>query len=167
MTAKLAADRMRRGPWTSCLTSWRRAASCKLQALTIVDTFSRFSLALEPRFTFRGANVVDVLEKVGREVGFPATIRVEQGTEFVSRDLDPWAYQRGVTLDFSRPRKANGQCLYRGVQRALLRRMPEYALGREPCGCAGKDEALGQIQQRGTPPWGNWAKAPDNAAELR
>lgn len=25
--------------------------------------------------------------------------------EFVSRDLDLWAYQRGVTLDFSRPGK--------------------------------------------------------------
>jgi putative transposase len=35
----------------------------------------------------------------------PATIRVDQGAEFVSRDLDLWAYQRGVTLDFSRPGK--------------------------------------------------------------
>ena len=35
----------------------------------------------------------------------PATIRIDQGTEFVSRDLDLWAYQRGVTLDFSRPGK--------------------------------------------------------------
>ena len=30
---------------------------------------------------------------------FPAAIRVDQGTEFVSRDLDLWAYQRGVTLE--------------------------------------------------------------------
>ena len=48
----------------------------KLRVLTIVDTFSRFSPALEPRFTFRGMDVVDVLERVGREVGLPATIRV-------------------------------------------------------------------------------------------
>ena len=54
---------------------------------------------------FRGADVVEVLERVGRQVGFPKTIRVDQGTEFVSRDLDLWAYQRGVTLDFSRPGK--------------------------------------------------------------
>lgn len=27
------------------------------------------------------------------------------GSEFVSRDMDLWAYQRGVTLDFSRPGK--------------------------------------------------------------
>ena len=59
----------------------------------------------QPRFTFRGADVVEVLERVGREVGLPATIRVDLGTEFVSRDLDLWAYQRGVTLDFSRPGK--------------------------------------------------------------
>ena len=28
-----------------------------------------------------------------------------RGTEFVSRDFNLWAYQRGVTLDFSRPGK--------------------------------------------------------------
>lgn len=61
------------------------ATGRKLRVLTIVDTFTRFSLALEPRFTFRGADVVDVLERVGRQVGFPASIRVDQGTEFVSR----------------------------------------------------------------------------------
>jgi transposase InsO family protein len=37
--------------------------------------------------------------------GFQRAIRVDQGTEFVSRDLDLWAYQRGVTLDFSLPDK--------------------------------------------------------------
>jgi putative transposase len=48
---------------------------------------------------------VAILEGVCNEVGFPATIRVDQGSEFVSRELDLWAYQRGVTLDFSRPGK--------------------------------------------------------------
>ena len=38
-------------------------------------------------------------------VGYPKTIRVDQGSEFVSRDLDLWAYAKGVTLDFSRPGK--------------------------------------------------------------
>jgi putative transposase len=37
--------------------------------LTIIDTFSRFSPAIEPRFTFRGADVVEVREWVSREVG--------------------------------------------------------------------------------------------------
>jgi O-antigen ligase len=34
-------------------------------------------------------------------VGFAATIRVDQGSESVSRELDLWAYWRGVTLDVS------------------------------------------------------------------
>lgn len=107
--AKLREDRR---PATRSNETWamdfvhdQLATGRKLRVLTIVDTFSRFSPALEPRFTFRGADVVEVLERVGRQVGFPATIRVDQGTEFVSRDLDLWAYQRGVTLDFSRPGK--------------------------------------------------------------
>jgi putative transposase len=45
------------------------AAGRKLRVLTIIDTFSRFSPALEPRFTFRGADVVEVLERVGRQEG--------------------------------------------------------------------------------------------------
>jgi putative transposase len=44
------------------------ATGRKLRTLTTVDTFSCFSLALEPRFTFRGTNVVEVRERVGREI---------------------------------------------------------------------------------------------------
>jgi transposase InsO family protein len=36
-----------------------------------------------------------------REAAERARIRVDQGTEFVARDLDLWADTRGVTLDFS------------------------------------------------------------------
>lgn len=45
------------------------------------------------------------LEGVCGEIGYPKTIRVDQGSEFVSRDLDLWAYTNGVVLDFSRPGK--------------------------------------------------------------
>ncbi|WP_404655230.1 integrase core domain-containing protein [Bradyrhizobium sp. USDA 336] len=81
------------------------ASGHKLRVLTIVDIFSRFSPVLQPQFSFRSSDVVAILESACKEVGFPATIRVDQGSEFVSRDLDLWAYQRGVTLDFSRPGK--------------------------------------------------------------
>jgi transposase InsO family protein len=36
----------------------------------------------------------------------PKTIRVDNGSEFISRDLDLWAYANDVTLDFSRAGKS-------------------------------------------------------------
>ena len=45
------------------------------------------------------------LERICKTVGYPRTIRVDQGSEFVSRDLDIWAYQKDVVLDFSRAGK--------------------------------------------------------------
>ena len=90
----------------------RELSTLTMRVLTIVDTFSRYSPALEPRFSFRGTDVVEVPERVGREMGLPATIRVDQGTEFVSRDLDLWAYQRGVNVHTGRSakRRINASC---------------------------------------------------------
>lgn len=48
---------------------------------------------------------MQALEQICAETGYPTMIRVDQGSEFLSRDLDLWAYARGVTLDFSRPGK--------------------------------------------------------------
>jgi putative transposase len=91
--------------WAMDFVHDQLATGRKIRVLTIGDTFTRFSPAIEPRFSFKAEDVVAVLERVGREHGLPQTIRVDQGTEFVSRDLDLWAYQRGVILDFSRPGK--------------------------------------------------------------
>ena len=77
----------------------------KLRILTIVDTYSRLSPAIDVRHNYFGRDVVNTLERVAREVGYPRTIRLDNGPEFVSKDLDLWAYMRGVTLDFSRPGK--------------------------------------------------------------
>ena len=46
-----------------------------------------------------------MLDRVCKEIGYPRSIRVDQGSEFVSRDMDLWAYANNVILDFSRPGK--------------------------------------------------------------
>jgi putative transposase len=89
--------------WAMDFVHDQLATGRKLRVLTIVDTFSRFSPALDPRFSYRGEDVIATLNRVCAEVGFPRAIRVDQGSEFVSRDLDLWAYRHGVELDFSRP----------------------------------------------------------------
>lgn len=91
--------------WAMDFVHDQLATGTKLRVLTIIDTFSRFSPAVEARFSYRGSDVVETLERVARQYGLPKVIRVDQGSEFVSRDLDLWAYARGVTLDFSPPGK--------------------------------------------------------------
>lgn len=81
------------------------ATGRKLRILTVVDTFSRLSPVIDPRFSYRGEDVVATLDQACRKIGYPKTIRVDNGSEFISRDMDLWAYQRGVILDFSRPGK--------------------------------------------------------------
>lgn len=77
----------------------------KIRFLTIMGTFSRFSPATDPRFSYRGEDVVQTLERVCRNLGYPKKIQVDQESEFVSRDLILWAYQKGAIRDFSRPGK--------------------------------------------------------------
>jgi len=91
--------------WAMDFVHDQLATGRKIRILTIVDTYSRFSPAVDPRFSYRGEDVVLTLERICGSVGYPKTIRVDQGSEFISRDLDLWAYQKGVTLDFSRPGK--------------------------------------------------------------
>lgn len=91
--------------WAMDFVHDQLATGRKLRILTIVDTFSRYSPATDPRFSYKGEDVVQTLERVCRADGYPKTIRVDNGSEFISRDLDLWAYARGVTLDFSRPGK--------------------------------------------------------------
>ncbi|WP_456776095.1 IS3 family transposase [Bradyrhizobium sp. USDA 4369] len=91
--------------WAMDFVHDQLATGRKIRVLTIVDTFSRFSPAVDPRFSYRGEDVVLTLERVCKAVGYPKTIRVDQGSEFISRDLDIWAYQKNVILDFSGPGK--------------------------------------------------------------
>jgi putative transposase len=91
--------------WAMDFVHDQLATGRKLRVLTIVDTWSRFSPAVDPRFSYRADDVVATLDRICAETGFPKTIRVDQGSEFISRNLDLWAYVNGVTLDFSRPGK--------------------------------------------------------------
>jgi putative transposase len=81
------------------------ATGRKSRILTIVDTHSRYCPAACPRFSYRGKDVVQTLNKVSGRNGHPATIRVNNGSEFISRDFDLWAYANDVILDFLRPGK--------------------------------------------------------------
>jgi putative transposase len=77
----------------------------RIRVLTLVDNHTRESLAIHVAQRIRGMEVAEVLERVSKEHGKPRMIRVDNGPEFISKDVDLWAYWNHVKLDFSRPGK--------------------------------------------------------------
>jgi putative transposase len=77
----------------------------RIRILTIVDNFTRESPHIVVGKGLKGHDVVKALDEAIKRHGRPQTIKVDNGPEFISRDLDLWAYFNGVKLDFSRPGK--------------------------------------------------------------
>jgi putative transposase len=77
----------------------------RVRVLTVLDLFTRASIAIRANARFSSGQVVNVLEEVSRLRGVPKSLRVDNGPEFTGKMLDLWAYFNKVTLDFSRPGK--------------------------------------------------------------
>ena len=83
----------------------------RLRALTVVDAFTREALAIEVDQGIKGEQVVAVVGRLALLHGALSAIQVDNGPEFVSKALDRWAYENGVTLDFSRPDQPTANAL--------------------------------------------------------
>jgi putative transposase len=77
----------------------------RFRALTIVDNFSRESVAIEAGASMTAQRVVAILQRLAVAGRCPKYITVDNGSEFISKALDQWAHWRGVQLDFIRPGK--------------------------------------------------------------
>lgn len=75
----------------------------KIRALTLVDNFSRKCLAIRVGQSIKGIDVVRIMNDVKDYYQvLPERIQVDNGSEFISKDFDRWAYENNVTLDYSR-----------------------------------------------------------------
>ncbi len=77
----------------------------KLRLLTVVDLYTRECLAIDVGQRLKGEDVVRVRNAIAAERGLPGAIKTDNGSEFISKVMDKWAYERGVGLDFSRAGK--------------------------------------------------------------
>lgn len=78
----------------------------RFRALTVVDNWSRKCLAIHVGQSIKGFDVKQVMQRICNQYNrVPARIQVDNGSEFISKILDQWAYENQVTLDFSRPGK--------------------------------------------------------------
>jgi putative transposase len=78
----------------------------RVRSLTIVDNCSRECLAIVVGTLLRGADVAEVLEALWLSRGMvPKRIQTDNGRVFISKEMDRWAYDHLVTMDYSRPGK--------------------------------------------------------------
>ena len=92
--------------WSMDFVSDQLFDGTKFRGLTVVDNYSRKCLAIHAGKSLKGSDVVEVMEIVTFEQEtLPKRIKVDNGSEFISKVLDKWAYENKVELDFSRPGK--------------------------------------------------------------
>ncbi len=77
----------------------------RFRFLTVVDIFSRECLAIEVGQRLTGENVVETINQILLKRGKPKQIFLDNGSEFISKNLDKWAYENQVALAFSQPGK--------------------------------------------------------------
>jgi putative transposase len=78
----------------------------KFRCLTVVDNFSRYCHAIRVGKSIKGIDVVEVMEALKKENGLvPMRIQVDNGSEFISKEFDKWAYENKVTSNYSKPWK--------------------------------------------------------------
>jgi len=102
-------ERMRpAGPnqvWAMDFVSDQLSDGRKIRSLTVVDIFTRESLAIEVGQSLKGEDVVRALTRLQQLRGVPKVLFCDNGPEFTGQLMDLWAYRNGVKIDFSRPGK--------------------------------------------------------------
>lgn len=77
----------------------------RFRILTLLDIATRRSPGAVVERSIGGPRVVRFLDQVAAEHGYPESINIDNGPEFISAALDQWAHAHGVQLHFSRPGK--------------------------------------------------------------
>ena len=62
----------------------------QLKCLTVIDEFTRESLAIDVSGSIRSGRVIEVLSRLISERGEPAVLRSDNGPEFVSKGNPPF-----------------------------------------------------------------------------
>lgn len=81
------------------------ASGRSIRVLTVVDAYTRESLAMEVDTSFAGLRVTRVLDKIIDQRGLPLAIRCDNGPELTSRHFLAWALERKIDLVHIQPGK--------------------------------------------------------------
>ena len=80
---------------SDCLTNGQ-----SFRTFNVIDDYNRESLAIEIDFSLPTERVIRVLGRIAEYRGYPASLRQDNGPEFISSKLKAWAKTHNVKLNF-------------------------------------------------------------------
>ncbi len=91
--------------WSLDFTMDSLANGAKFRTANLKDDCTRECPAIDVALSLPGTRVVEMLERVARERGYPDVITLDNGPELRGRALDGWAQRHNVELYFIDPGK--------------------------------------------------------------
>jgi len=89
--------------WSYDFVSDRTSDGRQLRLLTVIDEYTRESLAIEVRRSMTARDVITVLQRIVDQRGAPRYVRSDNGPEFVARALKDWLTASGIATLYIDP----------------------------------------------------------------
>jgi putative transposase len=89
--------------WTYDFVFDRCVSGQQVKLLTVVDEYTRESLAIRAATSITSGAVIEVLTRLIAERGTPAYLRSDNGSEFVATRVKEWLKQRGIQTLYIEP----------------------------------------------------------------
>lgn len=89
--------------WTYDFVFDRCANGQKVKLLTVVDEYTRESLAIRAATSIKSNAVVETLSRLVAERGAPLCLRSDNGSEFVARRVKEWLKAKGIQTLYIEP----------------------------------------------------------------
>jgi len=91
--------------WSMDFMSDTMVGNRKFRTFNLIDDCSREALAIEVDTSLSSKRIIRTLDRVIEQRGKPTTLRADNGPEFTSKDLELWAKDRGITIQYIQPGK--------------------------------------------------------------
>jgi putative transposase len=91
--------------WSMDFMSDSMVGGRRFRTFNLIDDCTREVLAIEIDTSLSSKRIIRTLERVILERGKPSTIRTDNGPEFTSKDLELWAKDNEIQIQFIQPGK--------------------------------------------------------------
>lgn len=91
--------------WSMDFMSDSLCCGRKFRTLNVIDDYNREALLIVPSFSLMSCRVIQLLDQLAEERGYPTDIRVDNGPEFRSSIFKGWAKQHAIKINYIQPGK--------------------------------------------------------------